>query len=281
MGHQSALYTIVHTKLMQDALVLPTLPKIAIKIQETIEDPEVNLHKISHVISQDPALSLSILKVANSALLGRTVKATSLNQAVTRIGLTRIKSISTAMALSQIYISENEIVDMYFKKYWQKTVDVASVAIALMSFYLQKNKHSPLCLHTFTLAAMLHNIGVLPILTESERHAHVLENPTFIQEAIRKLSPAIGGDIMKVWGMPEEFTELVSHWSDLSILSQKLNYIDFIRAGAAYHHVFKNPQTCEVLMQSFIKKGMLPDQAFMRSHEFIEMKKNIKEMFSN
>ena len=59
---------------------------------------------MSTIIAQDPALSIGLLKVANSALMGRAVKVEGVNQAVTRIGLREIKSIATAMAIEQ-YLS--------------------------------------------------------------------------------------------------------------------------------------------------------------------------------
>lgn len=42
---------------------------------------------MSDIIAQDPALSLVILKVANNAILERSVKVETVSQAVTRIGL--------------------------------------------------------------------------------------------------------------------------------------------------------------------------------------------------
>ncbi|MBL4899863.1 MAG: HDOD domain-containing protein, partial [Colwellia sp.] len=195
MATENALYTILMEKIKQDALVLPTLPEVALKVRQAADDPEVNLNHMSNIIGQDPALALGMIKVANSALLGRSVKIETVSQAVTRIGLSQIKSISTAMALEQVFVSENEVVAMHMKKSWHKTIDIASVAISLMSFYLKKNKHTPLTLDTITIASLVHNIGVLPILTEAENHPEIFAEPTFLQQAIIKLSGTILFDV--------------------------------------------------------------------------------------
>jgi len=280
MGTENALYTILVEKIKQDSLVLPTLPEIALKVREAADDPEVNLGHMSEVISHDPALSMGILKVANSAMLGRSVKVETVAQAVTRIGLRQIKSIATAMALEQVFVSENEIVSLYLKKSWSKTVDVASVAISLMTFYLRDNKHSSLTLDTVTLAALIHSIGVLPILTEAENHPDVFANPTFLQQAIIKLSSNIGAEVTKAWGLSEEFTEIVSSWSDLTVLPTQAHYLDFVRAGAIYHGIFKNESTKEVLLKSYVSKGIMPDVDFMNSEEFKDMIADVKTMFN-
>lgn len=138
MGTENALYTILIEKIKQDALVLPTLPEVALKVRRLADDPDVNLGQMGKVIAQDPALSLGMIKVANSPLLGRAIKVETVNQAVTRVGLRQIKSIATAMALEQVFVSKNKIVSMYLKKSWEKTIDVAAVAIALMTVYKKK-----------------------------------------------------------------------------------------------------------------------------------------------
>jgi len=280
MGTENALYTILLEKIKQEALVLPTLPEIALKVRLAADDPEINLGDMSDIISQDAALSMGMLKVANSAILGRGIKAETVNQAVTRIGLRQIKSIATAMALEQVFISGNDIVAMYLKKSWEKTIDVASVAITLMTFYLRENKHSPLMLDTLTLVALIHNIGVLPILTEAENHQDVFANPTFIQQAIIKLSNSIGVEITKAWELSSDFTDVVASWSDLTVLPAEVHYLDFIRSGAIYHNIFKNESTRDVLLKSYVNKGIMTDKDFMDTEEFKEMVNDVKAMFS-
>lgn len=281
MGTENALYTILVEKIKQESLILPTLPEIALKVRRAADDPEVNLQFMSEVISHDAALSMGMIKVANSAVLGRAVKVETVNQAVTRIGLRQIKSIATAMALEQVFISENEIVSMYLKKTWEKTMDVASVAISLMTFYLREQKHSPLMLDTVTLAALIHNIGVLPILTEAESHPDVFANPTFLQQAIIKLSSNIGAEVAKAWELSPDFIDIVKNWSDLTVLPAEAHYLDFIRAGAIYHGIFKNESTKEVLLKSYVNKGILPDLDFMNSEEFSDMITDVKDMLSS
>ena len=279
MSTENALYTILVEKIKHDALVLPTLPEIALKVREAADDPEINLIQMSEIIGRDPALSLGMLKVANSAVMGRAVKVETINQAVTRIGLRQIKSIATAMAIEQVFVSENDIVVMYLKKSWQKTVDVAAVAIALMTLYTKDHKHSSLTLDTVTLAALVHNIGVLPILSEAEKHQDVFANPTFLQQAIIKLGSSVGAEVTKAWGFSEEFTVIVENWSDLTILPAEAHYLDFIRAGAIYHGIFKNQATQEALLRSYVAKDIIPDENYMESDEFSEMYKAAHSMF--
>jgi len=279
MATENALYLVLVEKIKQGTLVLPTLPEIALKVRQAADDPDVNLHKMGEIISQDPALSLGMLKVANSVVFGRRVKVETVNQAVTRIGLRQIKSIATAMALEQVFVSHNEFIAEYMKKSWNKTIDVASVAIALMTKYLESRKHEGLALDTLTLAALVHNIGVLPILTEAEHHQDIFAKPAFLQQAIIKLSSKVGAEVSKAWDFSNEFTAIISDWSNLSVLPKEVTYIDFIRAGAIYHEIFKNESTRAALLKSYVEKNILPDEDYMQSDEFSEMVADVKSMF--
>lgn len=279
MAADNALYTILTEKIKQDTLVLPTLPEVAIKVRNVADLADVTLGKMSDVIALDPALSLGILKVANSAMLGGRVKVETIPQAVTRIGLRQIKTIATAMAIEQVFVSNNDLVTSYMQKAWLKTVDVASVAISLMSFYLKEHKHSSFSIDTITLAALVHNIGVLPILTEAENYPDVFAKPEFLQKAIINLSGKIGGEVIRSWGFSDEFTLLSESWSDLSILPTEVHYLDFIRAGAIYHNIFKSDSTKQALLSSYTEKGILPAKNYMVCEEFKEHCNSIKSMF--
>lgn len=279
MGSENALYIILMEKIKQDALVLPALPEVALRVRKAADDPEINLAKMSDIISHDAALSLGMIKVANSAAFSRAVKVDSVTKAVTRIGLRQIKSIATAMAVEQLFVSDNQVISERMQVSWLNTVDIASVAIALMTLYLQKNRHSLLRLETLTLAALIHNIGVLPILTEAEGHPEVFANPEFLNKAIMKFSNEIGVEMTKAWDFSEDYRDVVMTWNDLSVLPKEAQYIDFIRAGAVYHETFKNDATRDFLLESYVEKGILPDLNFMESAEFLEILAETKSMF--
>lgn len=279
MGIDNALYTHLVDKIKQDRLVLPTLPEIALKVRQAVDDPRANLSYISEVISLDPALSLGILKVANNAVLGRGVHVETVNQAVTRIGLRQIKSIATAMALEQLFVSDNEMITSYLRRCWSKTVDVTAVAMCLLTLYLHKNKHAPLTLDTLTLASLVHNVGILPILTEAEQYPDIFANYAFLQQVIQKLANNIGGQVTSAWGFSQDFTDIVLCWNNLSILPTEVHYLDFIRAGAIYHNVFKSDTTKTILLESYVNKGILPHVDFMATSDFTAMLTQVNSLF--
>ena len=257
MSTENALLTILVDRINNDTLVLPTLPEVAIKVRQAADNPDVNLMQMSDAIAHDPALSARMIKVANSAIMGRAVKVSNLHQAVTRIGLRQIKNIATAMAMEQLFVSNNELIKGYMGKAWQKTLHVASHSISLMEFYLKRNTHTSLNRDAITLASLVYNIGVLPILTEAERHPEVFANPSFLAHAIQRLSGKIGGSIMKAWEFPDVFVEVAQHWADVNYRSTEVSYIDFIRIGAILEGTLQVSDKSAAL-QTYIDKGIFP-----------------------
>lgn len=278
MSTENALLTILVEKINNDTLVLPTLPAIALQVRRTADDPDVNLGKMGDVISKDPSLAARIIKIANSAYLGRTVKVNSVSQAVTRIGLQQIKNIATALAMEQLFVSKNTLVGEYLRKEWADTIEVVANSLAALQTYANKSNKREISVDTMTLTALVHNIGVLPILTEAERNEDVFANPTFLDEAIQKVSGPIGGSIMREWGFGPSFVNSAEHWRDISMVPKTLGYLDFVRVGAALAGRMGDKK--EVVLKRAIERGALSGIEDVETEEFAELRNNARQIFA-
>jgi HD-like signal output (HDOD) protein len=278
MSTQNALLTILVEKINNDTLVLPTLPAIALKIRAAADDPDINLHAMGDVIAKDPSLSARMIKIANSAYMGRAIKVSSVGQAVTRIGLRQIKNIATAMAMEQLFVSKNDVVGLYMKREWESTIEVVANSMAALQLYIKRTKDRKMSIDSMALSALVYDIGVLPILTEAERHEEVFASPTFLEDAIDKVSNRIGGSIMRSWGFNESFIDVVENWKDLSVLPDELSYIDFVRVGAALGGRLENKK--DAVFNLAMQRGLVDDIAVFSSDEFNEMRGTAKLIFS-
>ncbi|MFC3094363.1 HDOD domain-containing protein [Alteromonas sediminis] len=278
MSTQNALLTILVEKINNDTLVLPTLPAIALKVRKAADDPDINLHKMGDVIAQDPSLSARMIKIANSAFMGRSVKVESVTQAVTRIGLRQIKNIATALAMEQLFVSKNAVVSQYMKREWEHTVDVVANSMATLESYTKRTKKRDISIDSMTLAALVHNIGILPILTEAERHEDVFANPTFLEDAIEKLSGRIGGSIMKEWGFGDVFVNIAKNWRDLAVLPDNVSYLDFVRVGAALSGRINSQK--DAVINLAMQRNVVDSVADLHSDDFAEMRDNAKLIFA-
>lgn len=277
MSAENALLTILVEKINNDTMVLPTLPAIALKIRKTAEDPNANLNRMAEVIKLDPSLSVRMIKIANSAYLGGRVKVESIQQAVTRIGLTQIKNIATALAMEQLYVSKNEVIKKYLDQIWKRNINVMANAMALFQLYIIRTKTRDLDIDVMTLAALLHNIGVLPILTEAERYAETYANPKFLNQAIHKLAGRIGGAITREWEVGDEFTLVAESWRNMKVQPKEVGYLDFVRMGAVAAGYMESQKN--YVINACMQKYIIEDMDMFHTERYKDMLASAREIF--
>ena len=79
---------------------IATLPEVTIKIIEIVEDPKSTARDLHGVIKNDPALSVKVLKVVNSAFYGLPGQIASVDRAIILLGLSAVKNIAIAASIA-------------------------------------------------------------------------------------------------------------------------------------------------------------------------------------
>lgn len=268
MSTANALKTILIEKLKNDDLVLPTLPKIALKVREAVAEPDSNLNDISAIIAQDVALSTRLVRIANTTHYSRAIKVENLPAAVTRIGMRQIKNIVMVLAMEQLFVSNNELIGSYLSKTWASSTEVAVYAMALFSIYRTKNKHTPLQIDTLSLAGLLHNVGTLPILTEADDYPNVFAAPEFLERAIFDLHSEIGYSIVKAWGFNDDMAESIRYYSNKDYDTDDVSYLDFVRLAVLCKNNEGNLADCANIIEPFITKGLIESVDDIASESF-------------
>ena len=82
----------LYRKLQEDSLVLPSLPDVAIEVEEVMNRPSSNIEQVVDVVKKDTAITARVIRVANSAMYCRGRLADNLQSAIIRIGFDQIKS---------------------------------------------------------------------------------------------------------------------------------------------------------------------------------------------
>lgn len=278
MSTQQALLTILDDKIRHDRLVLPTLPEIALRVRQRADDPKVSLAQMAEVIALDPALSARMMKVANSAFMGRSIKVNTLSQAVTRIGLSQIKNIATAMAIEQLFVSEYKQVQQQLDKLWRDNIQVAAIAVACLKSYQASHPQCVLSSDVMTLCALVHNIGALAVITEAERHPEVFGHPLFLNSVIDKAAPYISVKVLKAWGFAEEFQLAAKSWR-VCKANAVPDYTDFIRLAAIERGYYKSTEEQHQLLQQYLTLELVAVPTFMQQPQIASLYQDIRALF--
>lgn len=278
MSVQNALLSVLVEKVRTDTLVLPSLPEIAIKIRQLAEDPDVNLHKMADMISHDPALSARIMKIANSAFVGRSIQVTTLQQATTRIGLRYIKNVVTAMAMEQLFVSKSALIKKYMDNVWKETKELTALALATMQQYNANFKYTTVNFDTMTLAGLVHNIGALPVLTEAEKQLELFGDEQLIKDSIATISAPIGATILRSWGFPADLVEVAEQWKNTEFEPKHPSYTDFIRIAAIRLGRVDSELDVESQLKPYVDAGLIPSTEYYKSPEFATILHDVQQM---
>lgn len=180
-----------------EQLLLPSLPDVAMHIRSECDRDDASSQNIADIISQDPALAVRLLQVANSSLYRTRQPVDSLYTAVTRLGLRMVRDIILTLSLKQLYQAQNKILQDQLRQLWQNSVNTASLSrmLAIQIPELQAEQAM--------LAGLTHNIGALPILLMAEDDAELLANTQALHTVIHDLQGELGAYIFKAWHFPE------------------------------------------------------------------------------
>lgn len=85
--------------LLEDDKMVPPLPGVFAQVVRLINEPNSSMQDLAKVIGTDPPLSLRVLRIVNSAYYGLSRKVTSLQLALTYLGMDEIKRIVTCMSV--------------------------------------------------------------------------------------------------------------------------------------------------------------------------------------
>ncbi len=208
-----------------DELVLPTLPEVALKVREAAEDPDISIPQLSKVIGNDAALTARIIKVVNSPLLRTNKEITDLQMAVGRLGINYTCNLATGLAMEQMFQATSDVVDRKMREVWNKSTEIAGISHVLCRHYTR------LMPDQATLAGLIHQIGVLPILTYAEEHDELLSDSISLNHVIEKIHPIIGDRILRAWDFPENIAMLPSQYLDFTRNSPKVDYVDIVQVA--------------------------------------------------
>ena len=208
-----------------DDLVLPTLPEVALKVREAAEDPNIGTPQLSKVIGNDAALTARIIKVVNSPLLRTNKEITDLQMAVSRLGINYTCNLATGLAMEQMFQATSDVVDRKMREVWNKSTEVAAISHVLCRHYTR------LMPDQATLAGLVHQIGILPILTYAEEHSALLSDSFSLNHVIDKIHPMVGEKILRTWDFPEAIVSVAGQYTDFQRNSAAVDYVDVVQVA--------------------------------------------------
>ena len=139
---------------LQGCTDLPSPPKVALRILELVEDPDLEIETVVHTLAMDPALSVKILRMANSAHYPYQNKVNNVEKAIMVIGLNGVLSLALSFSLAKSLRSEQGK-GLNYMWYWHRALIMGSMARSIGLLWGRKD------LEELFMVAFIQDIGML------------------------------------------------------------------------------------------------------------------------
>lgn len=204
------IHTQINLAIIQDAInnviCLFSLPEVYLRIRELMDDQNSGIDDFSRVVSTDPNLTASTLKIANSAYFGFTGQIANLHQAVNLLGIGALHDLVLSISAVDSLSMTNEIIRL--PSFWRRSLYCGVLAKLIAEHQKLKDPGG------LFVIGLLHEIGHLlffsrfpkqsmTALTESaQTHRSLFE----IEREIFNIHYGeVGQQIMKAWNLPAKF----------------------------------------------------------------------------
>ncbi|MNI64152.1 HDOD domain protein [compost metagenome] len=180
------------------------------------------------MIGRDTALSARLIKVVNSPLLRATQEVTDLHTAITRLGINYSCNLAIGLVMEQIFHARSDVVEQKMRDVWRKSLEIAGVSYALCRSCTRLKPDQA------ALGGLVHQIGVLPILTYAEDHYELLSDPVSLNHVIDRIHPLIGEKLLRVWEFPDMLVQVPRLYLNFKRQSAQVDYVDLVQVASLY-----------------------------------------------
>ena len=207
---------------------LPTLPAIAMEVNEMLRDYNTSVKELSQTIQKDQALVPRILKLVNSAFFGFPSKISDISRAVVVLGFNSVRNVIISVSIIDAFSGKKTSDDFDIKAFWSH-----SVAVAMTSKYLAGETRLLAPEDAFT-GGLLHDIGkVVLALYFQELFRKVWssarENKLSFYDAENREIPMthvqIGAHLAKKWQLPQGLVDTIQYHHEVSKNANDLNML--------------------------------------------------------
>lgn len=184
---------------------LKTLPHVAIKVTQLVNDDRSTMQDFEEIIKLDPVLVTRLLRLVNSPYFGLSQKVESISKAVVFAGMKQLRNLVAVEGLRGMFTGDDA--DFSAQKLWLHSATVAILAGMIAKRIFGKDGEDVF------LAGIIHDIGLIvenQMVGEQLREAckAYREGKGTLIECERN---AIGADhaevgylLTQAWGLPQE-----------------------------------------------------------------------------
>ncbi|MEM8546566.1 MAG: HDOD domain-containing protein [Pseudomonadota bacterium] len=192
---------------------LVSFPEVALAVDKALADGKSTAADIGGLIAPDPALSASLLRLANSAMYSKRGNIDSVERAVALVGAREIRDLTFAVAAAQTFSGISSTL-LTVEDFWFHSLACGAAARILAKRLGLKSADS-----VFT-AGLLHDVGQLVMYSQASgpsadtlRHSRTNNDglmPYLSERAVFGFDHmAVGAALAREWGFPDALVRAI------------------------------------------------------------------------
>lgn len=189
---------------------LPSLPATYWELTRLAEDPDISIADIAKVVQTDPAISVKVLQLVNSAYFGLAQRTESILKAVTYLGLENLKGLLVA---AHVFGTDSFAADgLSLDQMRDEAILTANLARQIVA--------NPKFADTAFTAGIVRDVGMLVLASDpTKRYGDLLKNARASGQPLRVVEKmelgvthgTVGAYLLGVWGVPFVLAETVAY----------------------------------------------------------------------
>jgi len=193
-------------ELTSGEMELPLLDNAAADLLVLCWEEEVDSERLKKRILRDQGLCAHLLRIANSVAFAPTVKITSVQLAISRLGLDNIREIALAMTVKQKAFGVPHHTEE-LRRLWRRAAITSGFAKSLCRVLRLGAVRGG-------LFGLLQDVGkpvVLQLVNEYQRRFDIELEWAEIEELMDSYHTRVGGRLLDLWQLPEWLQQVVRH----------------------------------------------------------------------
>ena len=210
----------IYTLIENNELTLPTLPDVATRVGNLIDDPNVSADKVVSALSSDPAITTQIIRGANSAAFAGKPQVDNIRTAVARLGYKQLRNIVLTVTMGRLLRARSPLIKKHIEKFWSHSREVAAISYVLALHQKHLNPDQAM------LAGLIHDIGAIPLYSCADNELSSADEK-LVDWMMREFKVPVGIRLLRAWNFPQDMIDVVAEHKDPQRASSLVPLADY------------------------------------------------------
>lgn len=124
-----------------------------------------------------------------------------------------------------MFQATSDVIDRRLREVWQRSTEIAGISHVLCRHFTRLPPDQA------TLAGLVHQIGILPILTYAEENGQLLNDSFTLEKVIERLHPELGQRILQAWDFPPALACVPVEHLDFDRQTPQQDLVDIVQVA--------------------------------------------------